>query len=780
MTRTITVASALLILLAIVGCDPIGQGVVAPELDEAQLRQTVHPTHNPYWTRALGPAASGDFHCLAIADFDGDSLPDIAAGAYDRRGIRIWLANGDGTWSSIDGPAYYGQATGLATADVNKDGRPDLIVCGRGEVPGVRVWLNTDEMAWKEGEPATITQNYTRVKTADLNGDGYPDVFAARDSEEQGGNGGVGVWINRAGKGWSTDIGPKSANTYNDLALADFNNDTHLDLVGARWGAPGGLDIWYGNGQGSWARAKEDPAVKFNFQGVDVGDFNGDGFTDIVATSYRSQSAVCIFLNDRSSGSVVKQEPEPGVVQNTGSAQAGWWSQPVVLAGIGSYWDAKAVDVNGDKLLDVVATSFDGRGIRVWLQLPPDGDEAKKDEETGKEEKRRPFKVAFLEQSFRFPHKGTYYGVASADFNTDGAADLVAVTRDQGVKAWYQTDQQGRLKLASKTRAAHISAAFPRPFGEEDEVVKDPAENSTYLTLERDDGRKYTEYRIGTGDVLKIEMYRSRVEKPEVLNKPVGASGELLIPEVSADPLRIVAKDGKGLTPSQLRNLILQKLRDEVKLRNPAVSVTVSDYRARKASVLGEVRIKVNQTNTGPGEYPLTGKTRVLQFIARHGGFTPQADLTKVEVRHRGGEKRVLNLFKAIFQSKLSQDVVLDENDVVYVPSTTMSDRKLYVLGQVAKPGIYSLRDNVRLIEAVQLASSFTPRANRKQVIVIRGDKRKPDLFQINMLEMLKNGDLSKNMLLKDGDIVYVPTDWIGNLREFYSWFLPTYDEAMH
>ena len=126
--------------------------------------------------------------------------------------------------------------------------------------------------------------------------------------------------------------------------------------------------------------------------------------------------------------------------------------------------------------------------------------------------------------------------------------------------------------------------------------------------------------------------------------------------------------------------------------------------------------------------------------------------------------------------SKARLFVLKQRLDMIFIPSTAISDRKVYVLGEVGKAGVYELQDNVRLIEAIQLASSFSPYANRKQVILIRGDKRKPDLYQINMLEMLKTGDLSKNMQLEDGDVVFVPRNWIGNLREFYTWFLPGYN----
>lgn len=739
--RWISVACLLAAALAASGCDPVGRGRVTEAVPESQVARITHPTHNVFWTRALGPAANGDFHAVTIADFDADGLPDLAGGGADRRGIRLWLANGDGTWSSVDGPQYLGLPACLASGDIDGDSRTDVVVAGRGDMPGVRVWLNGYGLVWKEGEPATITHSYAAVKLVDLNADGYPDIVAARERGDVSAGtskaGGIAVWLNREGKGWSGDIGPRATETYTDIAVADFDGDGHVDIVGSRWGNPGGLDIWYGNSSGSWTRSLEDPAIKLNYQGVDVGDFNGDGAIDIVATSYQSDLGVCILLNDR---------------------EGGWWTTPVPLAGNGSFWDAKAVDLNNDGLLDVAVTSFDDRGVRVWLQLP---------------RKKDAILPEFIEQSFRFPHKGVYYVVDAADFNSDDKSDLVAGSADEGVKAWFQTDELGVLTISPLTRPLSVEDEPARPFGEVDERPQDPLQNKVYTTITRDDGLEYTEYRIGVGDILKVEIYPGRVADPIVVTKAVDASGELLLPVVSPDPLRIVDESGGGVSPSQLRNMIRERL--EGTFRAPSVAVTVERYGSRKASILGEIRIKVNQVDTGPGQYTLSGKTRVLDFIARHGGFTDRADLTRVEIRNRHGEKRVVDLFKAIFQSKLSQDIVLDDGDVITIPSTAMSDRKVYVLGEVSKPGVYALTDNITLIEAVQLADSFTVRANRKQVVVIRGDKEKPDLFQINVLEILKTGDLSKNMLLENGDVVFVPRDWIGNLSEFYSWFLPSW-----
>ncbi len=752
-----------LVLIACSGCDPVGRGLVREPVPESQLRRVQHPTDPVHWfPNSLGPAASGSFKSVAVGDLDGDGLPDIAAGRSDRRGVQVWLANGDGTWSSVEGPPHLGRPTDLAIGNLRDDpeGLPDLVVAGEGELPGIRIYRNRlaeqaegeNGALWVEAESPALTQDYSAVILADINRNGRLDIIAAR--QKNGGEGGVGVWFNLGEDGWSDDFGPTTTKHYHDVAVADFNRDGHLDLVAARWGSPGGLDIWYGNSRGSWTRSVQDPPIKLNFQSVDVGDFNGNGEIDIIATSYRSDMAVCIFLNDRH-----------GAAEDS-HRQAGWWSTPVELAGRGSFSDVKAVDLNENGLLDVVATSFDERGIRCWLQLPTD------------EEAARPFVPRFLEQSRPFPPKGSYFAVTTADFNEDGRPDIVLAARGEGINVWFQTTQPDTpIAISPRTRSVPDEQWTPHPLRAPGRALDEPRENYVFTTMVSRVGREYTEYRIGPRDVLEIRIYPSRHADPLEQIREVKPSGDLLLPVVSSDPLTIVDQHGFGLTPTQLRELIQEKLAQQV-FQDPAVSVTVREYAAHTASVLGEIRNLPNRGLTGPGQYVLNGRTRTLEFIVRHGGFTDHADLTRVEVRKETGEKRVINLFKAIFQSELEEDVLLDRGDTVYIPSIRITDRKVYVLGEVREPGVYQLDDPITLLESIQLAGSFLRSANRRQVIVIRGDRDDPEFLQINMLDILREGDLSKNIPLKDADIVYVPSNWIANVREFYSWFLPGFDRA--
>ena len=82
-------------------------------------------------------------------------------------------------------------------------------------------------------------------------------------------------------------------------------------------------------------------------------------------------------------------------------------------------------------------------------------------------------------------------------------------------------------------------------------------------------------------------------------------------------------------------------------------------------------------------------------------------------------------------------------------------------------PGRYALRGKTRLLEAVQMAGSFSPRANLKQVVVVRGDLAKPEVKLCDASAVLERGDLSQNIMLRNGDFVVVPRDTIGRVEDF-------------
>ncbi|WP_312562812.1 polysaccharide biosynthesis/export family protein [Anaerospora sp.] len=83
---------------------------------------------------------------------------------------------------------------------------------------------------------------------------------------------------------------------------------------------------------------------------------------------------------------------------------------------------------------------------------------------------------------------------------------------------------------------------------------------------------------------------------------------------------------------------------------------------------------------------------------------------------------------------------------------------RVYVLGEVNKPGMYELEKQHNLLDAVGMAGSYTKRAAKKEIFVIhKNNVDKPQ--KVNLLKLLKNGDISQNVALNEGDVVYLTSN---------------------
>ncbi len=110
----------------------------------------------------------------------------------------------------------------------------------------------------------------------------------------------------------------------------------------------------------------------------------------------------------------------------------------------------------------------------------------------------------------------------------------------------------------------------------------------------------------------------------------------------------------------------------------------------------------------------------------------------------------------------MSQNLVLEDGDTIYLPEDTTN--KYFVLGEVLRPTVYRLKTDVTLIDAISMAGGPTQRASLKSTYVIRGDPENPERIKVDVGKLLKSGDLSQNVEIEPGDVVYVPEtskpDW--------------------
>ena len=204
---------------------------------------------------AGGLFSAGKYRTVAIADLNGDGHLDVAGGSTLPGTIAIWYGDGRGGISEPQFLPFRGDVHSLAVADIDQDGRPDIVCTAQRESAGILVWLNRGQRNWERGGSPVETGNYEGLRLADVNADGAVDIAAANATSDD--QGGIQVWFGDGKGNWIAESGPTVKGVYMDVAVDDVDGDGALDLIGSGWGIYGALRIWYGDGKGGWSPAAD-------------------------------------------------------------------------------------------------------------------------------------------------------------------------------------------------------------------------------------------------------------------------------------------------------------------------------------------------------------------------------------------------------------------------------------------------------------------------------------------------------------------------------------------
>jgi len=157
-------------------------------------------------------------------------------------------------------------------------------------------------------------------------------------------------------------------------------------------------------------------------------------------------------------------------------------------------------------------------------------------------------------------------------------------------------------------------------------------------------------YVIGPEDVLDIYVWKETDLSRRV---PVRMDGKISLPLVGEI-------QAAGLTPQQLKQQLINKLKDYVDI--PNVTVTVMEVNSFKVYVTGRV--------AKPGVFTLRSETTILQIIPMAGGFTQWANERKIILvrKEQGQDKKyIINYKKIVSGEDLSQNLVLKPGDTIIV-----------------------------------------------------------------------------------------------------------------
>jgi virginiamycin B lyase len=227
--------------------------------------------------------SASNSYSVVTGDFNHDGKPDFATARYDGN-VGVWLNKGDGTFQP---PVLYATGAGprnIAVGDFNNDGVSDIAVASRqGQAVGVGVLLGVGDGTFRPVVTYLAGRRQTALAVADFNGDGNADIVSV-DSDDI--NQVVTVLLG-AGDGTFHSTAFDSAVSPQFVAIGDFNNDGRPDFVLANFGT-NHLSVFLGNGDGTF---NQPPALPLtpntggaSYNGLAVGDFDGDGNADIAYT----------------------------------------------------------------------------------------------------------------------------------------------------------------------------------------------------------------------------------------------------------------------------------------------------------------------------------------------------------------------------------------------------------------------------------------------------------------------------------------------------------------
>src|SRR5580693_6207950 len=241
---------------------------------------------------------------------------------------------------------------------------------------------------------------------------------------------------------------------------------------------------------------------------------------------------------------------------------------------------------------------------------------------------------------------------------------------------------------------------------------------------------------IGAGDLVEMSVF----DTPELSGKlRVSNTGNVILPLVGTLHLQ-------GLTAGEAQTLIRQKFIAGGFLKDPQVTVFISEYATQGVSVVGEVH--------KPGNYPAFGTHRLLDYLSLAEGLTPMAG-TAIVITHNGRPdqpQRVKMTAGAAPQPDNNPEIL--PGDTIFVEKTGL----VYVVGDVVRPGGFPMDhdEQLSILQAVALAQGVNYTAAKGSVRLIRTTPTGRQEIPINLKKIFASK--AADIAMQDNDILFVPS----------------------
>lgn len=232
------------------------------------------------------------------------------------------------------------------------------------------------------------------------------------------------------------------------------------------------------------------------------------------------------------------------------------------------------------------------------------------------------------------------------------------------------------------------------------------------------------EYRLGSGDVIRISVYQN----PDLtLETRVTEAGIVSFPLLGTIRLG-------GQTVTGAERLIADGLKNGNFVKQPQVTIVVVQVRGNQASVLGQVN--------RPGRYPIeVADMRLTDLLAMAGGTAASGADTIVITGTRGGQpmRQEIDLPTVFAAGGKDKDLLILNGDTVWVDRQPV----VYIYGEVQRPGPMRLERGMTVMQSLATGGGLTQRGTEKGIRVHRkGADGKIEIVTPTMDDRVRDGDV--------------------------------------
>jgi polysaccharide biosynthesis/export protein len=229
-------------------------------------------------------------------------------------------------------------------------------------------------------------------------------------------------------------------------------------------------------------------------------------------------------------------------------------------------------------------------------------------------------------------------------------------------------------------------------------------------------------------------------------------------------------------------------------VRQTASSSVGTQANTAQIAVIGEVSRPGTYTVRGDaiGAFTPYSPPKLTRAIQSAGGLTPSARISQIQIRRPTKNGRFqsirVNLLPLLQRGDYSPDIFLEDGDTIFIPAQkplsvsqsnliaasnlatqTTGPINIVMVGEVSRPGTYPVRGETAgpngtlspptLTQAIKFAGGLTPSASISGIRIQRANKTgSVQSIAVNLNRLLRNADFSQDLLLQEGDKVFIPT----------------------